>query len=139
MRLDVVSSRAAGSALAGREMIRMGTGRSFGALASSRAMYGGDQLSRIQGPARSLLGLRHQWRLVSFEEGFGLVVTEAAMTGLPSLRSCLSGADDQISHGRNGLLVSAHDLEAMAAELERLSDQRPLSSANGRISCERCT
>ncbi len=58
--------------------------------------------------------------LVSLEEGFGLVVIEAAMTGLPPLRSRSAGADDQVTHGQTGLLVDAKSVDTIVAELDKL-------------------
>ena len=59
--------------------------------------------------------------LVSTEEGFGLVVIEGAMTGLPPLRSRSAGAEDQVQDGKTGLLVDATSTPEMASCIERLA------------------
>jgi glycosyltransferase involved in cell wall biosynthesis len=59
--------------------------------------------------------------LVSTEEGFGLVVIEGAMTGLPPLRSRSAGAEDQVEDGKTGLLLDAENTSAIAAAIERLA------------------
>lgn len=47
-------------------------------------------------------------------EGFGLVVLEAAMAGLPVVASRLEGLRDAISEGENGLLVEPGDAQGFA-------------------------
>jgi trehalose synthase len=60
----------------------------------------------------------------SIAEGFGLTVTEAMWKGRPVIASGVGGILDQISDGRDGLLIAdPHDLDAFAAAVERvLSD-----------------
>lgn len=58
--------------------------------------------------------------LVSVEEGFGLVVIEGAMAGLPPLRSRSAGAEDQVRHGETGFLVDAANVASITAALESL-------------------
>jgi trehalose synthase len=61
----------------------------------------------------------------SLVEGFGLTVTEAMWKGRPVVASKLGGIQDQIVHGRDGLLVEdPSDLDEFAEVL-----RRPLSDA----------
>ena len=70
--------------------------------------------------------------LVSLEEGFGLVVIEAATTGLPPLRSRSAGPNDQVNHGQTGLLVDAENVAAIAAELDKLATNESYRKQLGR-------
>ena len=56
--------------------------------------------------------------LPSSMETFGLVVIEAAFCGLPTLRSDVPGAKDQIVHGKNGFIFSAKQPETMFETLD---------------------
>jgi glycosyltransferase involved in cell wall biosynthesis len=58
--------------------------------------------------------------LVSLKEAFGLVVIEAAMTGMPSVRSNGTAGECQVTHGKTGLLADAESVESITAELEKL-------------------
>jgi trehalose synthase len=61
----------------------------------------------------------------SLVEGFGLTVTEAMWKGRPVVASRLGGIQDQITDGRDGLLVGdPYDIEEFAALL-----RRPLADA----------
>ena len=61
----------------------------------------------------------------SLVEGFGLTVTEAMWKGRPVVASKLGGIQDQISHGRDGLLVEdPYDIDEFADVL-----RRPLADA----------
>jgi trehalose synthase len=56
----------------------------------------------------------------SLVEGFGLTVTEAMWKARPVVASRLGGIQDQITDGRDGLLVEdPHDLDAFATVLRR--------------------
>lgn len=62
----------------------------------------------------------------SLAEGFGLTVAEAMWKGRPVVASRLGGIEDQIEHGRSGILVDdPHDLPAFGdAVLGVLGDQK---------------
>ena len=63
----------------------------------------------------------------SLVEGFGLTVTEAMWKARPVVASRLGGIQDQITDGRDGLLVEdPYDLDELAVVLERvLGDAGP--------------
>jgi trehalose synthase len=57
----------------------------------------------------------------SIAEGFGLTVAEAMWKGRPVVGSAVGGIRDQISDGRDGLLIAdPRDLDAFAAAVERV-------------------
>jgi glycosyltransferase involved in cell wall biosynthesis len=70
--------------------------------------------------------------LLSLHETWGVVVNEAAASGLPLLLSDRVGAArDLVSNGANGFVVPAEDVAAAAAALERLAGDRQLREAAG--------
>lgn len=62
--------------------------------------------------------LQRAWALVipSVKEGWGMVVTEAAACGTPSIGTAVTGLQDSIKHGKTGLVVSIHPSPAELAE-----------------------
>jgi trehalose synthase len=68
----------------------------------------------------------------SLVEGFGLTVTEAMWKARPVVASRLGGIQDQITDGRDGLLVEdPHDLDELAAALQRLLGDADLAARLG--------
>jgi phosphatidylinositol alpha-1,6-mannosyltransferase len=66
-------------------------------------------------------------------EGFGLVMLEAGLCGLPTIASSLEGIADVISDGDNGHLVPALDAESFRSAIMRYySDSLLLASAASR-------
>ena len=55
-------------------------------------------------------------------ETFGLVVVEAALTGVPCLRSDLGGAKDQIEHEKSGFVYPVGDQVAFSDTLTKILD-----------------
>ncbi|MGB0723440.1 MAG: glycosyltransferase family 4 protein [Gammaproteobacteria bacterium] len=53
-------------------------------------------------------------------EGFGLVFTEAASQGCPSLASRIGGVEDAVAEGRSGFLFDEHDHDGMSRRLGAL-------------------
>jgi len=56
----------------------------------------------------------------SFFEGLPLALQEAMFSGCACVASRISGNDELITHGRNGLLFPAGDVDALAVALESL-------------------
>ena len=77
---------------------------------------------------------RHAYLVVqkSLVEGFGLTVTEAMWKARPLIASRVGGIQDQIVHERDGLLLDdPYDLDALAAAMTRLLDDRELADRLG--------
>lgn len=70
--------------------------------------------------------------LPSLEEGFGLVLLEAMARGLPLVASDVTGASEVIDGGDVGLTVPPGDAAALAAALERMTDEGETRLAMGR-------
>lgn len=75
--------------------------------------------------------------LLSRHEPWGVVVNEAAASGLPLVLSDRVGAArDLLVDGRNGFVVPADDVDATAAALKRLADDPELRRSMGTRSRE---
>lgn len=59
--------------------------------------------------------------LVSAREGFGLVVAEAMLAGLPVVATAVGGIRDIVESGRTGTLVEPGDVPAIAGALRELA------------------
>ena len=74
----------------------------------------------------------------SLAEGFGLTVTEPMWKSRPVVASAIGGIQDQISDGESGLLLAdPTDLDAFAASLSKLLDDRVLADRLGAGAHER--
>lgn len=58
--------------------------------------------------------------LTSETEGFGMVLTEAATCGVPSVAFNITGLDDIIINGENGYLVDMLNIEAMSEKISHI-------------------
>jgi phosphatidylinositol alpha-1,6-mannosyltransferase len=66
-------------------------------------------------------------------EGFGLVMLEAGLCGLPTIASALEGITDVVREGENGHLVSSLDADAFRSAIVRYyNDPSLLTSASSR-------
>jgi glycosyltransferase involved in cell wall biosynthesis len=65
----------------------------------------------------------------TLSDGFGLVVTEALSRGLPVITTDRAGAADLIRHKENGLIIAAHDAEAITQAILWCLDHRAELSA----------
>jgi len=66
-------------------------------------------------------------------EGFGVVMLEAGLCGLPTIGARLEGIQDAIREGENGILVPSGDAEAFAeAILGYYRDRGALAAASAR-------
>src|SRR5262249_42375587 len=70
-------------------------------------------------------------------EGMPNAVLEAMACGLPCVATRVSGTEDIITHGVNGLLVEPEDYQAMAQALLVLLRDPVLTSAYGKAARER--
>ena len=62
----------------------------------------------------------------TYEETYGLCLTEAMSTGLACIASSVCGTRAQIEDGVDGLLVPPRDVEALAGAIRRLLGDEPL-------------
>jgi phosphatidylinositol alpha-1,6-mannosyltransferase len=62
-------------------------------------------------------------------EGFGVVMLEAGMCGLPTVAAGIEGIRDAIHDGRNGVLVPSGDPEAFAAAILGFHEDRAALAA----------
>ncbi len=62
------------------------------------------------------------------QEGFGMVIVEAMLCGVPVVASRSGGITDIIVDGENGLLVSERDSAAIAAAVERVAGDPEFST-----------
>jgi glycosyltransferase involved in cell wall biosynthesis len=70
--------------------------------------------------------------LLSSRETWGVVVNEAAASGLPLVLSDRVGAAaDLVREGENGFVVAASDAESAAAAFKKLADDPELRRAMG--------
>jgi glycosyltransferase involved in cell wall biosynthesis len=58
--------------------------------------------------------------LPSYREGFGTVVLEAAILGIPTIGSNIIGLRDAIIDGQTGLLCNVHDADSLAEKIREL-------------------
>ncbi|MEE9441555.1 MAG: glycosyltransferase family 4 protein [candidate division Zixibacteria bacterium] len=69
--------------------------------------------------------------LVSENEGFGLVLVEAGLTGRPTIGANSGGIVDFIKHNRNGLLIEVGDHKALAEGMKSIITDRQLRNRLG--------
>lgn len=69
--------------------------------------------------------------LPSYREGFGLVIIEAAATGVPAVCSRIYGITDAVEDGKTGLLFPAGDVAALTQALLKLLEDRDLRQQMG--------
>ena len=62
--------------------------------------------------------------LPSLADGFAMVVTEAMSRGLPVITTENTGAADLITHGENGFVLPANDVEALAQQMRWCVDNK---------------
>lgn len=62
--------------------------------------------------------------LPSRSDGFGLVVAEAMLAGLPVIVSSATGAKDVVAHGENGWIVDAGSVPALQEAMRAASEHR---------------
>jgi trehalose synthase len=80
-------------------------------------------MSDLAANARVVNALQRHASIVvqkSLAEGFGLTVAEAMWKRRPVVASAVGGIVDQITDGREGLLVGPNDVEAAGEAIDRL-------------------
>lgn len=84
----------------------------------------------LKGSHNHILDIYSQYSFLVFTsrfEGFGLVLLEAMLKGLPLVSfDIYSGPSDMIHNGKNGYLVAPFDVDAMASHVETLINDREL-------------
>jgi len=70
-------------------------------------------------------------------EGFGIVIVEAALAGVPSVASRVGGVPEAVEDGATGLLVEAGDYGAMAGAIGRLLKDEHLRRTMGQAAAQR--
>lgn len=66
-------------------------------------------------------------------EGFGVVILEAGLNGMPTVGAALEGIQDAVTEGENGTLVKPLDADGFAAAIRRFdSDRAGLAQARRR-------
>lgn len=65
-------------------------------------------------------------------EGFGVVMLEAGICGLPVVAADLEGIRDVVTQGENGVLLPERDAAGFAAAIRRYRDDRPALAAASR-------
>lgn len=75
--------------------------------------------------------------LPSYREGFGVVIIEAAATGVPAIGSRIYGITDAILEGETGLLFEAGDVQQLAQSMRTLAGDASLRARMGRMARER--
>ncbi len=82
--------------------------------------------------------LRRSWALAftSPQEGWGITNLEAAACGTPVIASDSPGIRESVRHGVTGFLAPHGDVEALAAYMRRIADDRALVDTLGRAGRE---
>ncbi len=86
--------------------------------------------------ARQVLWASDVLVLPSRREGFGLVIAEAMLCGVVSIRTPAAGASDQIEDGINGYIVPFDDPEALALRLKQILEDDKLRAKMSIVALE---
>jgi glycosyltransferase involved in cell wall biosynthesis len=105
-----------------RQRIRLG---GLAALISLEGPVSGEAMSQVYSRAYALV-------LTSVVEGFPLTIMEAALCGLPSIGADTLGINEEIEHGKTGLLFTQNDCDACSKAILRLINEDGLREALGR-------
>jgi glycosyltransferase involved in cell wall biosynthesis len=69
--------------------------------------------------------------LASNNEGFGMVINEAACFGVPTVCNRIPGLEDLVVDGENGFLTDQDDIESMAGAVNKILSDRKLRERLG--------
>ncbi len=115
-------------------------GTTDGELRAQLAAVAGNARIRLAGydpePERTL-AIADLLCLPSYREGFGNVVIEAAVMGVPTVGTSIVGLRDSVQDGVTGILVPAKDSAALAGALGRMLGDAALRSTMGRAARSR--
>ena len=126
-------------------LVVVGGGPLAGAVASRVSNLGlGDHVTALghRPDVEVVLGAIDVLVLPSDDEGMPGVAIEAQMAGCPVVSFPVGGAAEVIEQGKTGIVLPAHDVDLMAAEVVGLLADRPRSETMGaaaRIRSERFT
>jgi phosphatidylinositol alpha-1,6-mannosyltransferase len=70
-------------------------------------------------------------------EGFGIVILEAALAGVPTVATRVGGVPEAVEEGKTGLLVEAGNWEGMAGAVGKLLSDEGLRRKLGEAAAER--
>lgn len=71
------------------------------------------------------------------KEGFGIVFLEAALHGIPSISTNISGVDEAIVNGETGVLIDDNDIEALKRTITHLATSQGERTRLGTAAKER--
>lgn len=74
----------------------------------------------------SYLAISDLFVFPSYREGFGLSLMEAGAMGVPSISSDITGCNEVIIEGENGLLIPSHSFQAIIEAVEYLYTNKSL-------------
>ncbi len=84
-----------------------------------------EMLNKISSDAlRKRMSQSHAFVLPSVQDGFGLVTPQAMGCGTAVIVSDRAGSSEIVQHGRNGLVFKSGDSSDLAAQIERLIQNR---------------
>ena len=123
------------------ELVIIGEGRERQGLQELAASLGAGEAVTFRGSLppdavgaelrRASVFLQHSLARGGSEEGFGISITEAAVTGLPIVASRCGGIPDQVTDGTTGFLIEQGDVEGMAARMRQLVEDPYLRNTLG--------
>ncbi len=78
---------------------------------------------------RPYLAISNALVFPSYREGFGNVIAQAGSMGLPSIVTDITGCNEIIVNGENGIIVPPQNVEALTKAMNRFLDDKDLINA----------